>query len=239
MTSPPIVIGLVEPIRALRDIFIEHTVQFDTGCTISFAVSDAVELRDVEAHDVNILIVDISLKNTTFFAPAWLSYWMQVAPHASPLVITDCKTKRGMTAFLRSGARGYFIREHYSKFELFRGIAEVAAGRIALGSMSTQIMLGEDAPLPLLPREQQVLQALPLRKHMWNRKQIAELIGMSYRNLDNYVSDIGRKLAISPDHVVDFALANGLISAVDDPRCALFNPPGYQASSANPPTPSA
>jgi DNA-binding NarL/FixJ family response regulator len=235
MTTSPIVIGLVEPIRALRDIFIEHSVHFDTGCTISFAVSDALELRGVEAHDVNVLVVDVSLKHTTFFPPAWIAYWMQIAPHASPLVITDCQTKRAMSSFLRSGARGYFIREHYSKFELFRGIAEVAAGRIALGSMSTQIMLGEDAPLPLLPRERQVLQALPLRKVMWNRKQIAELVGMSYRNLDNYISDIGQKLAISPDHIVDFALTHGLISAVDDPRYALSNPPNWQA---NPPAPS-
>lgn len=225
MATTPTVIGLVEPIRALRDIIIEHTVHYETGCTISFAVSHQHDLRGLSAPDVNVLVVGISLRHTTFFPPAWLAFWAEVAPNARPLVVTDCDTRRAIASFLRSGARGYFVREHYSKFELFRGISEVAEGRIALSSYAAQLMFGEEPPTPLQAREMQVLQALPLKKKMWTRKEIAELIRMSPRNLDNYISDIGRKLNVSPDFIVEHSLTHGLISAVDDPRVALTEPP--------------
>jgi two-component system nitrate/nitrite response regulator NarL len=133
------------------------------------------------------------------------------------LVLTIHDSREYVLEILRSGARGYVLKDA-SPNELLRAIEVVASGEPFFSPGISEVLLEQclaetgDArkdPSTLSPRESQVLALVADGK---TNRRIADLLGISVRTVESHRAHISRKLGLrSAAELTRLAIQHGLI----------------------------
>lgn len=138
-------------------------------------------------------------------------------PHIPVLILTMHKNKEYLYHAISAGARGYLLKED-SDIELFSAIDTIRSGgiyvtRLLTGEMAgdiSSILEGKRKPsLAILTiREKEILKLIAEGKL---NKEIAALLNISIRTVENHRANIIRKLNINKTaELVKFAIQQGI-----------------------------
>lgn len=172
-----------------------------TGIRVVAAVSTGREaVREVLSNHVDVLVVDLSVRDHRGLTA--IREILRMAPGVAVLVFTVMDDDESVTAALRAGARGYFLKDA-DQCSLVRAIPSVAAGsaifcpRIAsrLGALlpdvatPPRILLGR-----LTVRELDVLELVAAG---WSNTMIARRFRLAPKTIRNHNSAIFAKLRVA------------------------------------------
>lgn len=208
-------VGVVEPVALFRDA-IAGFIDSQPGLQVDFAVASDCGMKDACVSPPDVLLIGAALTRTTFSPQAMLEQWQSLLPGSHIILMTDCQARKAITSFLRCGLRGYLIRAGLTMPELIEAIHTVAGDSIKLCHQTRQILFSpEPCNVNLTRRELEVIWALPQFRTK-KRVIVAEELGMSPANLNNYISEIAQKLDVfGVDGIIDRAFELGLLSVVE------------------------
>jgi DNA-binding NarL/FixJ family response regulator len=165
----------------------------------------------------DVILMDISMPNLNGFEAIFQikrSY-----PDAKILVLTVHTNEEYVYKSLKAGALGYLVKDS-AVSELVGAVKAVAEGKPYLSpSISKGVvdrlthpgeMAEEDSPLErLTPREREILQLIGEGK---NYHQIADILSISYKTVENHRSNIVQKLNVRERaQLVRYAIELGLV----------------------------
>jgi DNA-binding NarL/FixJ family response regulator len=172
-------------------------------------------VRQVEQLSPHIAILDIAMPGISGIEAT--RRIRQRCPQTRVIILSMYHTAEHISQALQSGARGYLLKETASE-EVIEAVRAVHQGRrylspeVAVTAVEFYLGLQEEAPPSplerLTAREREILRLLAEGK---SRTEIADLLVLSPRTIDNYRNRLMRKLNI--DHfagLVKFALRHGL-----------------------------
>jgi two-component system response regulator NreC len=154
------------------------------------AVRLAAELRP----DIAILDVGMPLLNGLDAAPEIV----QASPRTRPILLTLRQEALDVLRALHAGIKGYVLKTQAAS-DLIQAIREVAQGALYLAPDISRLVVDaylarrEIPPDPLTRRERGVLQLIAESK---TTKEIAELLGISFKTAESHRGRIMRKLEI-------------------------------------------
>lgn len=214
MVVSQISVALIEPVDLYRDLMVT-CIDDQPSLKVEFAVRALAECDTATCSRVDVVVASLYLAHSLVVPSAILSELQSYFPDTRIIVISDCRARRAITAFLRCGARGYLIRNSMRSVELLQAVHVVAEGSLILSSESREIVLApEPEVITFRPRELDIIRILPEFKHR-PRVEIARELRMSLANLNNRISNIAIKLnATGIQGIVDRCFELGVI--VDD-----------------------
>jgi DNA-binding NarL/FixJ family response regulator len=175
-------------------------------------------LRKAKLTLPDVVLMDISMPHMNGLE-AMANLRKQV-PEAKVLILTMHDTKEYISQVVRSGARGYLLKDS-APAELVAAIKAVHAGEVYFSPSVSKVLIeemadghkrGGDAPMPppLTDREREVLSLIA--EGLLN-KQIADRLGIGVRTIETHRERIMRKLDIhTVAGLTKYAIARGMTS---------------------------
>jgi len=175
-------------------------------------------LRKAKLTLPDVVLMDISMPHMNGLE-AMASLRKQV-PNAKVLILTMHESKEYIARVVRSGARGYLLKDS-APAELVRAIKAVHAGEVHFSPLVSKVLIEEMAdgskrsaeappPPPLTEREREVLSLIA--EGLLN-KQIADRLGIGVRTIETHRERIMRKLDIhTVAGLTKYAIARGMTS---------------------------
>ena len=183
------------------------------------AENGAEALRKARQVRPDVVLMDINLPDMSGFVVT--DALLNEFPTTRVLFMTMHKNREYVAQMLKSGARGYLVKDA-KPTEMVAAIAAVFAGENYFSAEIRQIVLEESlAPTnhkngKLSVRERMVLGMVAEGKYS---KDIADTLGLSVRTIEKHRERIMAKTGIrSIAGLTRLALAEGLISATPDRR---------------------
>jgi len=172
-------------------------------------------LRKAKITLPDVVLLDINMPHMNGLE-AMASLRRQV-PNAKILVLTMHNTKEYIAQVVRSGARGYLLKDS-PPAELVAAIKAVHAGEVSFSAPVSKILIEEMAdgdkrpqsplPPPLTDREREVLSLIA--EGLLN-KQIADRLGIGVRTIETHRERIMRKLDIhTVAGLTKYAISRGM-----------------------------
>lgn len=180
---------------------------------------DGIELLHILAKcDADMVILDISMPRLRGLEA--IHEIRSLYPHVAILVLTMHKDMEYLYLALSSGAKGYVLKDDADK-ELFAAIAKVRQGKTYVSPHFSEELIeglvhvgkGEgkrhfDAD-PLTPREREIVKLIAEGK---SSKEVAELLFISARTVDNHRAKIMEKLNLKKaTDLVKYAMEKGYV----------------------------
>jgi two-component system nitrate/nitrite response regulator NarL len=175
-------------------------------------------LRKAKLTLPDVVLMDISMPHMNGIE-AMMNLRKQV-PNAKVLILTMHDSKEYIAQVVRSGARGYLLKDS-APAELVGAIKAVHAGEVYFSPSVSKVLIEEmtdgntrslDAPVPppLTDREREVLSLIA--EGLLN-KQIADRLGIGVRTIETHRERIMRKLDIhTVAGLTKYAIARGMTS---------------------------
>jgi two-component system, NarL family, nitrate/nitrite response regulator NarL len=175
-------------------------------------------LRKAKLALPDVVLMDISMPHMNGIE-AMMNLRKQV-PNAKVLILTMHDSKEYIAQVVRSGARGYLLKDS-APAELVGAIKAVHAGEVYFSPSVSKVLIEEmtdgnkrslDAPVPppLTDREREVLSLIA--EGLLN-KQIADRLGIGVRTIETHRERIMRKLDIhTVAGLTKYAIARGMTS---------------------------
>jgi len=174
-------------------------------------------LRKAKLTLPDVVLLDINMPHMNGL-DAMTSLRRQV-PNAKILVLTMHNTKEYINQVVRSGARGYILKDS-PPAELVAAIKAVHRGEVYFSPVVSKVLVEEMAdgdkrqhsplPPPLTDREREVLSLIA--EGLLN-KQIADRLGIGVRTIETHRERIMRKLDIhTVAGLTKYAIARGMTS---------------------------
>jgi len=164
----------------------------------------------------DMVILDISMPKLRGIEAA--SEIKSILPDAKILILTMHKSKEYLYHCISAGAQGYILKED-SEVELFSAIDSIRKGEMFISRLLTRELTEELSHLyhgdghlptdPLSPREREVLKLVAEGK---SNKEIADLLFISSRTVENHRANIMTKLKMNKTaDLIRYALQKGYI----------------------------
>ncbi|MCP5052395.1 MAG: response regulator transcription factor [bacterium] len=164
----------------------------------------------------DMVILDISMPNLRGIEATYEI--KSILPKVKMLILTMHKDKEYLYHCISAGAQGYLLKEDSEK-ELFSAITAIRKGEIFVSRLLTRelaedlsnIRAGERVmpAEPLSPREREVLKLVAEGK---SNKEIAELLFISTRTVENHRANIMNKLKLKKTaDLIRYAIQKGLV----------------------------
>lgn len=165
----------------------------------------------------DIILLDISMPHMNGLEA--IALLRKQAPNAKVIILTMHNTREYVSQIVRSGARGYMLKDS-SPAELLQAIKLVHAGEVFFSPAVSRVLVDELAgngrrnpsvpgPAPLSDREREVLTHIA---GGLNNKEIASRLGIGVRTIETHRERIMRKLDIhSVAGLTKFAIAKGMV----------------------------
>ena len=175
-------------------------------------------LRKAKLTLPDVVLMDISMPHMNGLE-AMANLRKQV-PNAKVLILTMHDSKEYIAQVVRSGARGYLLKDS-APAELVGAIKAVHAGEVYFSPSVSRVLIEEMAdgnkrnadnpsPPPLTDREREVLSLIA--EGLLN-KQIADRLGIGVRTIETHRERIMRKLDIhTVAGLTKYAIARGMTS---------------------------
>lgn len=175
-------------------------------------------LRKAKLTLPDVVLMDISMPHMNGLE-AMTNLRKQV-PNAKVLILTMHDSKEYIAQVVRSGARGYLLKDS-APAELVGAIKAVHAGEVYFSPSVSKVLIEEmadgnkrsldsPAPPPLTDREREVLSLIA--EGLLN-KQIADRLGIGVRTIETHRERIMRKLDIhTVAGLTKYAIARGMTS---------------------------
>jgi DNA-binding NarL/FixJ family response regulator len=182
--------GLAALLRSLPDMDV-----------VALAADGPDALDAVSTHDIDVVLMDLNLKTTS-----GVDATAQITSGPNPpavLVVTMVDDDDTVVAALRAGARGYILKGATGE-EIATAVRTVANGGAVFGAgVATQVLalnatghaqLGTHTDDGLTEREREVLACIAEGA---SNAQIARMLGLTTKTVQNYVSRILDKLHVA------------------------------------------
>ena len=157
-------------------------------------VGEAGTLRDgirrVAFDQPDVVVLDVGLPDG--FGPDACQNILEVAPHASILILTGFADERALDAARRNGARG-FILKRIDRDHILTAIRRVAAGETAFDEPPSSPRRTAQPLENLTEREYEILELIS--QGLTNR-DIADALFLAEKTIKNYVSTVLAKLGV-------------------------------------------
>lgn len=183
--------------------------------------NDGLELLNLLQRGLktDMVILDISMPKLRGIEAAYEI--KSIMPGVKILILTMSKTKEYLYHSISAGAQGYLLKED-SEEELFSAIDTIRKGEIFVSKLLTKELTQDlsniyygDGHLPtdpLTPREREVLKLVAEGK---SNKEIADLLFISTRTVENHRANMMNKLNIKKTaDLIRYALNKGLIPSI-------------------------
>jgi len=180
--------------------------------------SDGLELINILQRGLktDMVILDISMPNLRGIEAT--HEIKGVYPEISVLVLTMHKSKEYLYHSISAGAQGYLLKED-SEVELFSAIEAIRNGEVFVSKLLTRELTeelshmhygtGQVSTDPLTPREREVLKLIAEGK---SNKQVADLLFISIRTVENHRANIMNKLKLKKTvDLIRYAIQKGLV----------------------------
>ena len=199
---------------------IKRIIEKIEGLEVIGEASDGLELlRLLNELKPDIVFLDISMPNIRGIEVT--REIKSLHPDVKVLILTMHRKKEYLYHAISAGAKGYLLKED-SDVELFSAIDTIRKGgfyvtRLLAGELAEDIshLYKGDARLPSEPlttREREVLKLIAEGK---SNREIANLLYISIRTVENHRANIMRKLNLSKTaDMVRYAIEKGYISLI-------------------------
>ena len=182
--------------------------------------SDGLELLDLLHHsDPDMVVLDVSMPKLRGIEA--IHEIKTIRPEVSILMLTMHKDKEYLYLALSAGAKGYLLKEDADR-DLFSAIERIRQGRAYVSPYFSeelfdnlvQVGKGDErrSPLeidPLTTREREVVKLIAEGR---SSKEIADLLCISVRTVDNHRANIMEKLNVKKaTDLVKYAIQKGYI----------------------------
>lgn len=173
--------------------------------------------RIVRGHKPDVLVLDLNMPGGSSLES--IPRILASSPSTAVVVLTMQEDPAFAQEALRSGARGYVLKESAST-ELVRAIRTAVSGgtylQPSLGARIAAAPATKDPPGDLSPRELEVLRLIALGH---TNTEIGAKLFLSVRTVESHRAQIQRKLSrTSRAELVAYALEHGLIGGAAEPR---------------------
>jgi DNA-binding NarL/FixJ family response regulator len=181
--------------------------------------SDGIELLNLlqRGLETDMVILDISMPNLRGIEAT--HEIRIIMPEVKILVLTMHKSKEYLYHCISAGAQGYILKED-SEVELFSAIETIRKGDMFVSKLLTRELTedisnfyrgdGEIPTDPLSPREREVLKMVAEGK---SNKEIADLLYISTRTVENHRSNIMNKLKLRKTaDLIRYAVLKGYVT---------------------------
>lgn len=173
-------------------------------------------LRQAKLTLPDVVLMDISMPHMNGLDA--LVHLRKQVPQAKVLILTMHESREYIAQVVRSGARGYLLKDS-APAELVAAIKAVHAGEVFFSPSVSKALIEEmadgskraaDAPPSLTGREREVLSLIA--EGLLN-KQIADRLGIGVRTIETHRERIMRKLDIhTVAGLTKYAIARGMTS---------------------------
>ena len=182
--------------------------------------SDGLELLDLLNHsDPDMVVLDISMPKLRGIEA--IHEIKTIRPEVSILMLTMHKDKEYLYLALSAGAKGYLLKEDADR-DLFSAIERIRQGRAYVSPYFSEELFdnlvqigkgdGRKSPLeidPLTTREREVVKLIAEGR---SSKEIADLLCISVRTVDNHRANIMEKLNMKKaTDLVKYAIQKGYL----------------------------
>lgn len=169
------------------------------------AASGVEALQRLREREVDLMLVDISMPDMNGIELIRTAVEQHPALHI--VVLSMFNNREYIVAAVRSGARGYVLKESPVE-ETLAAIDAVVAGGSYYSSPAASIVIGQVAGRPeLTDREREVLLLLA---HGDSNKAAARKLGISARTVESHRFALRRKLSVdSPSELLKLAVMYG------------------------------
>lgn len=197
---------------------IKRMIEGVADLTVVGQASDGIELLSLlKILDTDLVILDISMPRLRGIEA--IRELKKIFPNVKVLVLTMYKDKELLHQAISSGADGYVLKEDSDK-ELYSAIEKVRQGKIYISPRLTEGLKndwtltrrGIFKPVlkPLTKREMEVLRLIAEGK---SNKEIANLLFISIRTVQNHRANIMNKLSIKKTaDLIRYAIHQGYAS---------------------------
>jgi DNA-binding NarL/FixJ family response regulator len=181
--------------------------------------NDGIELLNLLQRGLktDLVILDISMPNLRGVEATYEI--KSILPNVKVLMLTMHKSKEYLYHCISAGAQGYLLKEDSEK-ELFSAISAIRKGEIYVSRLLTKELTEELSLIhhgdkhvpsePLTPREREVVKLVAEGK---SNKDIADLLFISTRTVENHRANIMNKLKIKKTaDLIRYAIQKGYIS---------------------------
>jgi DNA-binding NarL/FixJ family response regulator len=171
-------------------------------------------LECVEEFKPDILLLDISMPKISGLDI--ISRVKRVSPQTKIIIISVHKLGAYVLKALRQGVSGYLNKDNVAE-ELMQALARVSAGKVYLGEEISQYLADtvkepkkkNESSATLNERESDVLRLVVEGK---TAKEIAEVLFISRRTVENYKNSILKKLNLhKTSDLIKYALENKIV----------------------------
>ena len=188
------------------------------GLAVVGEANDGFELLELlKKLEADMVLLDISMPNIRGIEAT--REIKSLYPHVKVLILTMHRKKEYLYHAIAAGAEGYLLKED-SDVELFSAVKTVRKGgfyvtRLLAGELAQDIshMYKGNRELPsdpLTTREREILKLIAEGK---SNKEIAKLLFISMRTVENHRASIMRKLNLSNTaEIVKYAILKGYTS---------------------------
>ncbi len=197
---------------------IKQLIDSKPGFKVVGEASNGLELVNLIQRGLktDMVIVDISMPNLRGIEAT--HEIKSLSPDIKILVVTMHKSKEYLYHSISAGAQGYLLKED-SEVELFSAIETIRKGEIYVSKLLTQELTQDlsniyygDGQLPadpLTPREREVLKMVAEGR---TNKQIADLLFISTRTVENHRANIMNRLNLKKTvDLIRYAMDKGYV----------------------------
>jgi len=189
------------------------------GLEVAGEASDGLELLDLLNHsNPDMIVLDISMPRMRGIEA--IHEIRAIRKDASILILTMHKDKEYLYLALSAGAKGYLLKEDADK-ALFSAIERIRQGKTYISPYFSEDLLDDLVQIgrgdgkssreidPLTTREREVVKLIAEGR---SSKEIADLLYISVRTVDNHRANIMEKLNLKKStDLVKYAIQKGYI----------------------------
>jgi len=202
-----------------HDIIREGIKKILQGCDDYQVVAEAVDgndaLKKVEEHKPDILLLDVSMPKVGGLDI--IGQVHHICEKTKILIITVHKADAYIMKALKAGVKGYLQKENAAE-DLLPALRKITAGGTYLASTISSYLVdktlekpGEKTPKETLfsPREEEVLRLVSEGK---SAKEIADLLFISRRTVENYKNTLLKKLNLhKTSDLIKYAIKHKIV----------------------------
>ncbi|MFC1858355.1 response regulator [Thermodesulfobacteriota bacterium] len=195
----------------------KRLIEEATGLEVVGEANNGTELlKKVKELKPDMVLLDISMPNSSGIDVA--HEIQKQRSGVKVLILTMHKNKEYLYHAMSAGAHGYLLKED-SDIELFSAIEKIRKGGFYVTRILTEEVAGdlsnifeEDGKIGinlLTRREKEILKLIAEGKF---NKEIADILGISIRTVENHRANIIRKTKLNkPAELVRYAIEHGLL----------------------------